>query len=602
MKFIRSIFVFLTATLLMFSCQKEYSFEGGAGTVSQGSLKSGTTGDCLPSVINGIYRTDVALAAANYIDVQIDVTATGSYTITSDTINGFSFKAEGVVSVAGINTIRLAGSGKPVAEGVNTFTIEYGNSSCEIDINVISATTGEAVYSLGGAGGVCTGATLNGVYKAGVAMDASNSITLTVDVTTPGTYSLEVQSAGGITFSGTGVFSDANLQNVTLGAQGTPPAAGTFNATVGTAPNSCTFSVVVVPATSGTGAVYTLGNAAGVCTGTTLSGNYMAGMATTAANTVVIDVNVATTGAYSITTPVVNGVSFSAIGNFSTAVQQTVTLVASGIPVNAGPFSYAITGASNTCSVEVTYLPAAPPASYTFGGAPGDCTGAVLNGTYTTGTATGAGNTVTIDVNVAVPGAYSISTTEVNGVTFSASGIFPSAIATTVTLTASGTPVAAGDFIYPVTGNANTCNFSVTAVQGTTPSTFVWKFNVGPTLYEGETADAVEISAGIALLTIPGTSTAGTGSIAIALANTGGGISTGAYSGTAMTGKFAAFTYTDGSLSYLGQPASGSNLSVNLTVYNTTTHIVEGTFSGTVKDAGGATVTISNGTFKANFP
>ena len=63
---------------------------------SSGSLQSGTTGDCLGSVVGGVYKADTTLADSNYVDVKVDVTTAGDYTISTDTINGFYFSGAGL--------------------------------------------------------------------------------------------------------------------------------------------------------------------------------------------------------------------------------------------------------------------------------------------------------------------------------------------------------------------------------------------------------------------------------------------------------------------------------------------------------------------------
>ena len=117
-----------TIVLMVFSaCQKELSYDNGG--ISVGTLKSAVTGDCLPSTIYGVYTKDSVLNSNNYVDVQVDVSIAGTFAIKSDTVNGYSFYKTGNVG-NGLNTIRLYASGKPLAGGMNTFTITYGTSMC----------------------------------------------------------------------------------------------------------------------------------------------------------------------------------------------------------------------------------------------------------------------------------------------------------------------------------------------------------------------------------------------------------------------------------------------------------------------------------------
>ena len=80
-------YLFLFSSILLITCQKEVSHETG-GIPSEGSLLDDGSGDCLPKTVNGSYVAGTALSAtANTIQVAVNVTKTGSYTILSDTVN-----------------------------------------------------------------------------------------------------------------------------------------------------------------------------------------------------------------------------------------------------------------------------------------------------------------------------------------------------------------------------------------------------------------------------------------------------------------------------------------------------------------------------------
>src|SRR4030095_12855665 len=114
---------FCLLAVLVIACQKELSFETKNGAPSDGSLQSTITGDCLGSVVNGTYKKDTVLTSANYVEVKVDVVTGGSFVISSDTINGFYFRATGNFADTGVNTVRLQASGKPFKAGTNVFTI-----------------------------------------------------------------------------------------------------------------------------------------------------------------------------------------------------------------------------------------------------------------------------------------------------------------------------------------------------------------------------------------------------------------------------------------------------------------------------------------------
>ena len=350
MKLFRTLLLICLSALFITSCQKELNFDLSA--LSTGTLKAdSTTFECLPSTVQGIYQADSILGSGNYIDVQVDVTSVGIYQIASDTTNGFSFYGTGTFGNTGLNTVRLYGTGNPLLSGTTTFIISYGSSFCTVDVDVISANTSTvAVYTLGGAGSTCTGTSLTGTYMQGLPLTSSNTASVNVTVTSPGTYTLSTTTINGVSFSASGLLSVSNT-GVTLTGTGTPTTSGTFNYPVSGGGSTCTFSVTFDPLASP--AAYSLGGSPNGCTGASLTGTYDAGIAINSANTAVVNVNVSAIGSYSLTTTSVNGISFSASGLFTTIGNQPVTLYATGTPVSSGSYNYPVTGGGSTCTISV---------------------------------------------------------------------------------------------------------------------------------------------------------------------------------------------------------------------------------------------------------
>jgi hypothetical protein len=339
---------FFAAGILLNGCVKN---DDPTGT-STGTLQSAVTGDCSPVVVNGVYMVDSILTSNNYVDVQVNVTVGGSFEIKSDSINGYTFKKSGTVS-AGLNTIRLYASGKPIATGTNTFTVVYGGTACNFTVTVFAAGGGfgTALYTLGGSPGNCSVSSITGNYIVGVPMTAANKVQTTVNVNTPGTYNITGTAINGVTFSSSGVFTNPGIQNIFLSASGTPTGPGIFTYPVYNGATNCNFSITYN--TVITNATYALSGSPGNCTSAAVNGTYSAGLIVNASNNVVINVNVTSTGNYSISTPVVNGISFSATGTFNITGPQQVILTASGTPIASGPFTYPLTGGGNTCSFSV---------------------------------------------------------------------------------------------------------------------------------------------------------------------------------------------------------------------------------------------------------
>jgi len=255
MKIFKSIVLVAAVFATFLSCQKELAFDNSGA--SAGLLKKDASGNCLPVTVNGIFKKDSVLTNTNFVDVQVNISFPGTFDIKSDTVNGYSFSKTGSV-VLGTNTIRLYAAGKPIAEGLNTFTVKYGTSTCSFNITIPATPPPPADYTLGNTMGACTGAIIGGTYSAGILLTSANTLTVQVNVISPGAYTISTSIVNGFKFTGTGIFTSAipALQNVTLTASGTPTVAGTTNVTVttnATTASTCSFDIPVgvAPVTTG---------------------------------------------------------------------------------------------------------------------------------------------------------------------------------------------------------------------------------------------------------------------------------------------------------------------------------------------------------------
>ncbi len=302
------------------------------GTLPQANL---AVAQCSAVTVQGVYKAGEPLNQTHFITVPVTVTQPGTYEITG-TANGFYFEKSGTFPTTGTYTLTLQGVGTPVAAGTETVTISINNvvQSCTFTITVIPAAT---EFSM-----LCPSITVGGSYVQGVALNASNTLTLTVNVTAAGNYMISTNTVNGYSFSGSGNFTTLGNQTVVLQGSGTPAAPGANTVTLtgsATTAGSCTVNITVaVPPVS-----YTIN-----CGGITVSGSYMTGTAMTAANKMTVPVTVASVGSYTISTDVVNGISFSGSGTFSTVGTQVVTLMATGVPVAAGSFLFTVSGVGNS--------------------------------------------------------------------------------------------------------------------------------------------------------------------------------------------------------------------------------------------------------------
>ncbi len=96
----------------------------------------GSGGSCINTQVNGTYTTGSPLTTLNYVLLQVTVLSPGLYTISTNTMNGFSFSGSGSFPSAGIHMAILAGTGTPVSANTTTLLATGSNlgGSCVFSI------------------------------------------------------------------------------------------------------------------------------------------------------------------------------------------------------------------------------------------------------------------------------------------------------------------------------------------------------------------------------------------------------------------------------------------------------------------------------------
>ena len=167
-------------------------------------------------------------------------------------------------------------------------------------------------------------------------------LTLSVNVSVIGNYSIITPSFNGIIFSGSGIFTTVGQQTILLMETGVPVSAGTYSISPGL--NGCNFPV--------TGnAAYSLIESPENCICFSIAGTYTVGKNLTASNCAKVSVTITSPGTYTISTQQINGILFSTSGTYSTTGIQTFQLNGSGKPIAAGAFIY--TPGVSSCSINV---------------------------------------------------------------------------------------------------------------------------------------------------------------------------------------------------------------------------------------------------------
>ncbi len=297
--------------------------------------------------LTGIYTMGIPLNTSNYLAVIVSVLVPGTYNLTTLPVNGIQFSGIGSLTHTGLDTVYLQGTGTPVNSG--NFTVRTSSDGgitilCSVGLTVASNIP-PAVFSLGGPG-TCANINIAGNYVVNYPLQPTDFVTLTVNVTSPGSYTINTGSPiNGINFSGSGVFTSTGVQTVSLLAAGMPVIATTSIFTIlANGAAGCTFNVT---STNTGSADYTILGAPGNCTGATIAGTYQTGVPLIGPNTVAIQLNVTSVGAYSIMTNIINGFKFSGSGVFSTTGLRTILLTASGTPLVPAANTFIANGASS---------------------------------------------------------------------------------------------------------------------------------------------------------------------------------------------------------------------------------------------------------------
>jgi hypothetical protein len=203
----------------------------------------GSPGACTGFNVAGSYMAGSALVASNTVTFNVNVTTIGSYTISTAAVNGVTFSKSGSFTTTGDQTVILNGTGTPVAAGDATYTVTAGANSCTFVVTTTAAAP-PAVGTLD-----CAGITQQGTYTQGSALTAANTLTIPVNVTTEGSYSITTAAVNGVTFSGSGTLA-SGAQTIILAGSGTPASAGDNSFSVDFGTSNCSISVTFLPGTN----------------------------------------------------------------------------------------------------------------------------------------------------------------------------------------------------------------------------------------------------------------------------------------------------------------------------------------------------------------
>lgn len=199
----------------------------------------------------------------------------------------------------------------------------------------------------------CADVEVNGSYVEGRELTTSNYLSIPVNVTKEGEYTVIATTDNGYSFFVAGTFLNTGDYTIQVPGQGTPVAVQTDELIINAngIDIDCTPPVEVeVFSAAGT---YTMS-----CGTATINGVYKVGTPLTAGNTITLPVVVTVLGSYTITTNIVDGISFSGSGTFTSLGNQNVTLYGEGTPGSTSTKTITITSdsggsVSTSCNVNV---------------------------------------------------------------------------------------------------------------------------------------------------------------------------------------------------------------------------------------------------------
>lgn len=285
MKILKASSLLILFATLFFSCQKEYSLEHvvtAAGTwefkdstkLFAGNIDTayidatgatrimtlqGKSSDGAQTFLLHLYATD-SFTVGNYkaslsqTDFAYYTQAKTFYTADQSTFPLGEFTV--VITAIGNNSVTgtFSGASEDSTGALKPLTLGKFSSRINLSGNGTGGGgSGSASGVLGVSAGSCTPYTPSGIYTQGITLTSSNTVGVTVTVTTPGSYVISTNTVNGVSFSSSGTFTTVGTYNVILTGSGTPVSSGPQNFAVTFGASTCNFSITFLPGTAPVG-------------------------------------------------------------------------------------------------------------------------------------------------------------------------------------------------------------------------------------------------------------------------------------------------------------------------------------------------------------
>ncbi|GEM_PF-5071263 len=300
----------------------EYPSGGTAYPDSVSTINSSSTGN----LVAGEPASGVTQTVFAYVKTQ-----GGSYDISTFRNNGIIFSGKGTLAANTNNQpITLTASGTPLQGTPPGSPITFTHSSFSFSFSrTVSGASSNGTAEVNS----YTNVSSTGITRPETPiLEGEVTQTITADVSIPGKYNIQAVN-NGITFSASGTFTGTGFQPITLTASGTPIIGAIDDFTINTTP-SVTFSKTTNYANSnGTMSIQI------VATNAALNGTLKKGVTISSLIQKPITIKVTNSGDCNIS-GTINGITFSRARSLTaSANNQTLNLVATGTPIEAGTFT-----------------------------------------------------------------------------------------------------------------------------------------------------------------------------------------------------------------------------------------------------------------------
>lgn len=202
-----------------------------------------------PTGASGRYVEGLGLGTQNIYTLRVNVSDVGPYEVIGKTTNGYAFFDSGMFTTIGEHKLILEGQGTPY---------KYGSDDLELTFNGIKITPACALPKIDVESAAtrytidCSSMSVHGDYYARTPLNATNYLTVKINVTSPGETILETMSENGIRFSSNSITVATGIQTIKLFGRGTPSNVGVFSGNLLTVGTTTCSPTVIVASTRGT--------------------------------------------------------------------------------------------------------------------------------------------------------------------------------------------------------------------------------------------------------------------------------------------------------------------------------------------------------------